>query len=119
MGTLAGFQSQALFDYDGESESRLGLGLDEWYAWLSGTEEVNINEHVTDPESSRTMLQSCMDLKDLLSKMLAKQPDARLSSFEFRRHPFVTGVFVDSMDGSIVTCRTALESSDGLEAHEE
>lgn len=82
--TYAGFQAQALMDFEVEDTSLEALR--QWYEWLGGGSPVDLGDYLP-PEVRASVLEASSDLRDLLQRLLAKDPEDRLSAEAFLAHP--------------------------------
>lgn len=90
--TKAGFDQSALFD--GED-----IPHESWYRWLADDSPINPSELVAytpGQENARKLLTECSDLREVLAKLLEKDPARRLTAAELCRHPFVAHVPEDT-----------------------
>jgi len=80
--TKAGFDSASLF----EEES---MPFEGWYRWLADPTPLSPTEIVTEPASSVELLKGSAELRDLLGRLLDKDPARRLPAPQLASHPLL------------------------------
>lgn len=85
--TWSGYQAQHMMDFDAVDDGGLGF-LKDWYEWLADPSPIRPSDFAS-VASSRALLDSSQELRELLFGLLAKDPNARLSTEEFLQHPFL------------------------------